>query len=149
MGWSKCSSDASGGTPSEEPTTVQQSNAAPSQQTISTVPTDNGDMGIVSDVDALGNCTISVVNNGSSPVGIASVVRFATAVTGTLSAVTTQVLRDTSLLVAGNITVSPQITVNGYLDCEIIFELAKPVKVRVIVSRLSGTVFNIIYRRVW
>ena len=141
--WDKCSSE-----PTSQPETqsFQQSSTEPSQQSIATIPTDNGDVNVVSDVDALGNCTISTVNNGSSPVTILSVVTFATTLTGVLSATTNQALRQVNLAVSNSVVVSPQVNINGFSQCDVTIELPTPFRFRVIVSRATATVFNIIYR---
>ena len=132
-----------------EPDTFSQSSSSASEQPVGEESTDDGTVNFVSSVDALGNNTISMVNNTSSSLVVSSIVNFATAVTGALSTVTSQVLRNDTLSVSNSVVLSPQIVIGGYSECLITIELPKPIRVRIVVSRLSATVFNIIYKRVW
>lgn len=132
-----------------EPDTFSQSSSSASEQPVGEESTDDGTVNFVSSVDALGNNTISMVNNTPSSLVVSSIVNFATAVTGALSAVTSQVLRNDTLSVSNSVVLSPQIVIGGYSECLITIELPTPIRVRIVVSRLSATVFNIIYKRVW
>lgn len=133
----------------EEPQTFSQSSASPSTQQIGEESTDDGSLTFESSVDALGNNTISMKNNTSSPVVVSSIANFIAAATDVLSATTSQALRNNAVAVSNTVILSPQITIGGLSECLITVELPKPIRVRVIVSRASATVFNIIYKRVW
>ena len=133
-----------------EPDTFSQRSSSASEQQVGEESTGDGDtVNFVSSVDALGNNTISMVNNTSSPLAVSSVVNFAATVTGSLSALTSQVLRNDTLSVSNSVVLSPQIVIGGYSECLITVELPRPIRVRIVVSRLSATAFNIIYKRVW
>lgn len=149
MSWNKCNASDGGASTTEEPDTFSQSSASASEQPVGEESTDDGTVNFVSSVDALGNNTISMVNNTSSPLVVSSIVNFAATVTGSLSALTSQVLRNNALIVSNSVVLSPQIVIGGYSECLITVELPRPIRVRIIVSRLSATVFNIIYKRVW
>ena len=132
-----------------EPDTFSQSSSSASEQQVGEESTDDGTVNFVSSVDALGNNTISMVNNNTTPLVVSSVVNFAATVTGSLSALTSQVLRNDTLSVSNSVVLSPQIVIGGYSECLITVELPRPIRVRIVVSRLSATAFNIIYKRVW
>ncbi len=149
MAFMICDGSSSDGS-TEEPDTFSQSSASASEQPVGEESTyDGGTVNFVSSVDALGNNTISMVNNTSSPLVVSSIVNFAATVTDALSALTSQVLRNNALIVSNSVVLSPQIVIGGYSECLITVELPRPIRVRIIVSRLSATVFNIIYKRVW
>lgn len=149
MGFTMCCRSTSTPT-NNEPDTFSQSSSSASEQPVGEESTDDGGtVNFVSSVDALGNNTISMVNNTSSPLVVSSIVNFAATVTDALSALTSQVLRNDTLTVSNSVVLSPQIVIGSYSECLITVELPTPIRVRIIVSRLSATVFNIIYKRVW
>lgn len=149
MTWLLDESTCSAQLATEEPQTFSQSSASPSTQQVGEESTDDGSLSFESSVDALGNNTISMKNNTSSPVIVSSIANFIAAATDVLSATTSQALRNNAVAVSSTVILSPQIAIGGLSECLITVELPKPLRVRIIVSRVSATVFNIIYKRVW
>lgn len=145
MSWSKCDTSAT----SQESETFTQSSTSANDQQVGEESTGDGNVTFISSVDALGNNTINMVNNTTLPLIMSCVTNFSTTITNVLGALTTQCLREDSLIVGNTLVLSPQITIGGYVESVITIELPKPIRVNIIISRVNATVFNIIYRRIF